>query len=144
MNSIRLALALILTAFSIVPICSFAAANASQDDVTCANIDDSITVTTHFTNKVATEIEWRVTRSGPADHYPIVSATNGSSLWPEMPTNAFTHFPFGSYIGKLNGDTVILSILRDASYGGGGHLWEGVLNFLGADGRAISWGMFCR
>ena len=118
-------------------------AHAAEQSVTCGNSDFSIGVTVHFTSDVASEIEWKVTRSAPADHFAIVSSTKGSVLWPDMPSDATTKFPFGSYVGKLNGDTVILSIVRDASVGGGGFQWEGVLNFLGADGRTISWGMFC-
>lgn len=118
-------------------------AHAADKSVTCGNVDYSIGVTLHFKNDVASDIEWKLSRSAPADHYSVLSSTPGAELWPDMPTDAFTKFPLGSYVGKLNGDTVILSIVRDASFGGGGYQWEGILNFLGADGRSISWGMFC-
>jgi hypothetical protein len=123
--------------------CIGSSAHATDASVTCGNADFSIAVTVHFKAEAASDIEWKLSRSAPADHYTVLSSTPGSQLWPDMPTNAFTKFPFGSYVGTLNGDNVVLNITRDASFGGGGYQWEGVFNFLGADGRSISWGMFC-
>lgn len=135
-----------LFAFALMGLITFSSgelAYAADKFVTCGNVDFSIGATVHFKDDVASDIEWKLSRSAPADHYSILSSTTGKDLWPEMPTDAFTKFPIGSYVGKLNGDTVVLSIVRDASFGGGGYQWEGILNFLGADGRSISWGMFC-
>lgn len=118
-------------------------AQAANESITCGNADFSIGVTVHFTAEVASDIEWKLSRSAPADHYAIVSSTKAADLWPGMPSAAATKFPLGSYVGKFNGDTVVLDIVREASVGGGGFQWEGILNFLGADGRSLSWGMFC-
>ena len=69
----------------------------------------------------------------------------GASLWPDLPTDAFKQWPYGVYIGKdKSADlTVIVSIIRPASAGGGGYQYEGTISISAKDNDPIVVAAYC-
>ena len=114
-----------------------------NSSVSCSNAGYSITVDLVFTEDAAEKITWKKSRNTPPEFYQIVSEKNGTALWPDMPTDEFSKWPIGTYVAKKSSETVVLSVARDASFGGGGYLWEGMMTLLDSDGKVFTWGMFC-
>ena len=93
--------------------------------VECRNGDQSISVTLDLVDGKPVSIDWLKARSEPIFVYKIVSSATGTEMWPPIPARKLVDFLIGSYVGKGSYGTLILNVLRPASFGGGGYDWEG-------------------
>jgi len=112
-------------------------------NVNCFDDTGVITVTLDVANGQATDITWLQARSLPPAIFTLTSQKPASALWPSLPTADAKAWPMGSYVGQLNGETLILNIARKASAGGGGCDWEGILTYVRTDASVLTWGMYC-
>jgi hypothetical protein len=134
-----------MTKFLVIFASLFLATGASAADNTITCVDDSgvTVVALKQSGGKSMDISWQQSRSEPAKKFSIISETPGDKLWPSLPNVDSKAWPIGSYVGQLDGETVILTIARRASAGGGGYEWEGMMTYLMADSKIFTWGMYC-
>lgn len=76
---------------------SVGAAQEQERRVQCSDMSGAVEIEIKFGGDEAKSICWKVSRSTPEVSYPIVQATLGPVLYPDMPSQEPNGWPIGSY-----------------------------------------------